>query len=333
MRLSRALFALAVALFVGVSPAFAVDGWLMDYGREHGLSWNALKLQGLDVPTLRAQGDGRIAWLVGPSILRDAIDEELLQGQLSERGSGIVPVKIGVDRGAPALSAGFVARFPLQPGDLVVTSISASNLRPDWLDFAEVPTRFLTASMSFTEFWRLRELTVRERLEGSVNYLPHTFWTYREEAQSGATQWLLIPWEGQPEKATGQKHLTFRKTYRIRGYTPGKAKKGVVRRRKQGSHRYDDRPSQMNVRGLALMKEICDEAGAELIVVDLPTSPYMDEAFTQPSVHEAYGQFKERLGVVQFAQHPDDFYYDYHHPNAPGRVLWTVEMAELLSSR
>ncbi len=333
VRLVRVLLVITLLLFIAVTPAFALDGWLADHGREHGLSWNLLRLQELDQDALRAHPSGRVAWLVGPSILRDAIDEEALNAQLIERGSELRAFKVGTDRGAPGIAAGLVAELPLREGDVVVSSMSASNFRKDWLAFADMPTRFVTQTSTLGELWDTRELTVGERLEASVNYFPHTYWSFREETQAGATVWLTIPWDGWPVRPEARFHTRFRQWETHPAFTRGKLKKGVVRKRRQTLNTWDKSPSQFNRRGIDRMQRRCEQADVDYILVDFPTTELMARKLTGTGVHEAWAEFKQELGAVTFERPPDEHFYDYMHTNAKGRASHTTAMAELLGER
>ena len=331
VRLSRALFGVALALFFAVSPAFALDGWLVDHGRKHGLSWNLLRLQELPMDEERAHDGGRVVWLVGPSILRDAIDEEALNQHLVDAGAPLRAIKLGTDRGAPGIAAGIVDRLPLQDGDVVVVSASASNFRPNWLKFADMPTRFVTQTSSFSEFWQVQELSPRDRMEASINYAPSTFWSYREEAQLGASAFFRSPWLGWPKERTARFHTTFRAWDLHPEYTRGRLTKGTLRHRKQTKERWSVAPDQFNVRGLDRIAGTCAEAGVPLVLVDFPTTQLMYDELSTPHVREQWELFKAERGFVTFDRPPDDAFYDYMHTNAQGRDQYTRAMAELLS--
>ena len=332
-RLSVVLFALSVVLFIGVSPVFAVDGLLVDHGRKHGLSWNLLRLQNLDMAAERAHDGGRIVWLVGPSILRDALDEDALNEQLAANGAELRAIKLGTDRGAPGIAAGIVARLPLREGDLVVSSASASNFRPNWLGFADMPVRFVTRTSTPSEFWQTSEFDTRERLEGAVTYVPADFWAYREEAQIGASKVFEWYWDGPPKRAKDKFHTRFRKMETHPDFTRGELGRATVRKRSQGISRWDAGPHQFNRRGLARMQASCDDAGVPLLLVDFPPAQLMQDGLIDPQVETRWVALKDELGFVTFERPPDDAYYDYMHTNALGRDQHTGAMAELLQDR
>ena len=328
-----ALFALAVTLFIGVSPVFAVDGLLVDHGRKHGLSWNLLRLQNLDMEARRAHDGGRIVWLVGPSILRDAVDEDALNEQLAANGAELRAIKLGTDRGAPGIAAGIVDRLPLRRGDLVISSASASNFRPNWLGFAAMPVRFVTQTSTPSEFWQTTEFDTRERLEGAVTYVPATFWAYREEAQIGATKAFQWYWDGSPKRAKDTFHTRFRKMETHPDFQRGSLRKFVRRKRRQSPSRWDAGPEQFNRRGLARMQATCDDAGVPLQLVDFPPTTLMQDALIHPEVETSWRALKDELGFVTLERPPDEAFYDYMHTNALGREQHTRAMAALLQDR
>ncbi len=209
VRLVYALVALALAVFGALTLTYRVDSPIVHYGRQFAISWNLWKLDRLDEGAARAHPGGRIAWLVGSSILRESFDVAAINAALEERGSEWRVQKFGLNSGAAGLSWGVARRLPIREGDRLIHGVQIENFQRDWLSFAQLPHWMLGAALTLDELWDVEELTVQEKLEQTVA-IPRSFWTFHDEYQAGLTAWLLAPWYMKvPEVRERNYHVSY----------------------------------------------------------------------------------------------------------------------------
>ncbi|MCP4807418.1 MAG: hypothetical protein GY913_28860 [Proteobacteria bacterium] len=315
---------MAIALFLAMAVTYSPTGFPVDQGRDSSLTWNLWKLDRLDVEALREGGDGRVAWLVGASILREAVDEEVASAALE-----IGVAKFGFNRGASGLSAGFLDRVPLQEGDVVVHNVAANNFRHDWISFVDIPHWWLTTLFAPKDFWSFSELSVQERLEGSMNYAPRRFWTNHDDTQDG---WFAAttPWLKHRSSKNEHTRHSGRET------SPGFRKWALSDRsadvRRLDLERWDSSPEQFNAWGLERLAETCRAKGVTLILVEVPPTHQMEERLMTPPVLELWDAERKARGIQRLTKVPDDDYADFMHPNPRGREVLTQDVIELLSA-
>lgn len=331
VRLARWLYALVIGAFLLLAAGYSPQGFPVDYGREASLSWTLWKLEGLDVDTLRAEGDGRIVWLLGASVVRESFDEDVINAALPEGGPRVV--KIGFDRGASGLAYGMARRLPLQPGDLVVHNVSANNFRRDWIAFVELPHWWLTTLYTPGEFWAIDELSVQDKIEGSVNYAPRRFWSNHDEHQEGLFLWARSPLSGAPEARGQSVHLRFHTGETRKGFHKWRVSERARRQRVHSLERWDASPEQFNARGLTLLRERCEVRGAELLLITIPPSDAMSELLVEPGVEPLWTELMAEAGIEAWPKPPEDDYHDFIHPNFRGRAMLSEHMVEWLDGR
>ncbi|MCB9745212.1 MAG: hypothetical protein H6740_21705 [Alphaproteobacteria bacterium] len=245
-----AVMAGALLLFLGIASTYSLRSVFVDYGRDDVVTWVEWKRDTLDPGALRAHEGGRVAWLVGSSIMRASFDEAAANEALAARGSAWRVSKYGFARGAPGQASGFIATLPLREGDLVVVNAYASNYMRDWVRFSNLPHHRVVHLNGFAELWRLPELSVQEKIEASCG-VPEAFWNYHAEYMAGVSKWLLAPLDGVPRvqrksaKLTGNnKQLRFKRT-QLEFEEPESNARCV------GLEDLDFSPQQYNVQGLA----------------------------------------------------------------------------------
>ncbi len=312
-------FAIVGLMLVFAIP-YSVRGPMVEYGRSNGASWNRYKLKKMSRKKLRLHEGGRIAWLVGSSILRDSFDEKLVNRLLEEEGSEYRVRKFGQTRGASALSAGVVRRLPMEPGDLVVHNVAAENFRRDWVDFSELPGWRLQLWLKPHEIWAIQEWSLAERLEEMVA-VPRDFYSFHEDHMEGTRLWLTwaIRQGERPEKRTKSYHLTYKKSELI-GRLKSARRRGIESSYRVEDADFDLSPEQFNMRGLATLRRAAKHGQAELVLVDIPPRQEYQATFLDEGVRKRWDEWRaEQPELVYFPQQLEDDYYDMKHPNSRGR--------------
>ena len=80
-------------------------------------------------------GDGKIIWLIGSSMLRDAFDETYINEELSKHDSSYRVFKIGMNRGSAGVVYGLFAQLPIEKGDQVFINVHGKHILKEngWL--------------------------------------------------------------------------------------------------------------------------------------------------------------------------------------------------------
>lgn len=331
MRLARALYAVSIGAFLLLAATYSPVGFPVDAGRDVSLSWNLYKLDRLDVDALRAQGDGRIVWLLGASVVRESFDEEAINAALPADGPRVA--KISFDRGVSGMSSAMVRLLPLEPGDLVVHNVSANNFRRDWIAHVELPHWWITTLYTPADFWGIEELSLQDKIEGSVNYLPRRFWSNHEEHQAGLFRWAQSPVLGAPQDKTNSVHTRFHTSETRAGFKKWRVS---ARTREQRLHRvedWDDSQAQFNVQGLAALRARCAEAEVELALIGIPPTDAMSEELVEPGIDALWSALMEREGIEPWPKPPDADYHDFIHPNFRGRAMLSEHFVEWMAER
>ena len=215
MKLARLLCVVAAGLYALFALPYAADGLMVRYGRaslpRHTASWNLWKLHRFDEARRRAHPGGRVAWIVGSSILREAFDEAAINEALEARGSAWRVFKLVQLQGASGLSWGFVKRLPLRPGDRLVHGLTMENFRRGWLTHMNVPAWRVSVMLDRSEIWQIEEWSVQTKLEQSFA-LPGDFFAFHDEHWRGVSRWLSAPLDGRPRMKRRSHHIKYRTT-------------------------------------------------------------------------------------------------------------------------
>lgn len=331
-RLVLGLMAAAALIFATLSLGYGLRAPFVELGREGTVSWMFWKLDTLDAEALRAHEGGRVMWLVGSSVIRESFDEDLVNEALADRGSPWRVQKFGFNRGAAGLAAGLVAELPLRPGDKVVHNVSVGNLHTDWLSFADIPEERLVSLLSAGELLALKELSPQEKLSALL-MIPEGYWRFREEHMRGLVRLLAWPiWGGpRPTPKTKSYNLTFRTLERERR-SPRSFADPTRYRLYQDLPTTDLSPDQINTLGLDRMRRLCEERGAELVLIDIPPTRLFQSQLMSPALREVWDVWREARGVHYFPQLPEDDYFDLIHPNFRGRAALTPALVDWIVS-
>lgn len=331
VRLARGLLACAILMFLGLAATYGPDSWLVQVGRNNSSSWALYKLDQLDEDQARAHEGGRVAWLVGSSLVRAAFDEEALNARLEELDAPLRGRKFAMDRGAAGHVIGLLRRLPVAQGDVVVHAVSAEHYRPDWLEFTGLPAWRLRMVLEPSDLWAIQEWTVQDKLEASMLF-PADYWSYQDETMMGYERSLLaLLSEGRlPRPRRRSIHLRYATVDRAPGYT-GDFPEGDQHPRFQSLKSFRPLPGQINLDGLTEMRAWCEERGAQLILVEVPPSPVLREQLQTSALQRAWGVWTARQGVRRLGSLPEEAYMDEVHPNGQGRALLTEELARLFA--
>ena len=330
VRLARGLMACAILLFLGIAATYGPDSWLVERGRGNSSSWALYKVDQLDQDQARAHEGGRVAWLVGSSLVRAAFDEPELNTLLEQRNSPLRARKFAMDRGAAGHAIGLLKRLPVREGDVVVHALSPEHFRPDWLEFTSFPAWRLRMVLEPRELWAIQEWSVQDKLEASMMF-PADFWTYHEDTMKGYERtFLSLVRRGKlPQPRRNSIHLTHATVDRAQGYT-GEFPEGPEHPRFQDAEAFQPVPGQINHDGLLEMRAWCEERGARLILVRIPPSPPLREQLQTPELQQAWDLWAQEQGVHDLGQLPEEAFMDEVHPNGQGREVLTERIAGVL---
>ena len=335
VRLVGLVAAAAVGLFLLFALPYHVRGPMVEYGRDNGGSWARYKLKRMNRKTLREHEGGRIAWLVGSSILRESFDEAMINELLEEQGSAWRVRKFGQTRGASGLAAGVVRRLPVAEGDLVVHNVAMENFRANWIEFTELPGWRLQLWLKPHELWAIEEWSLAERLEELVA-VPRHFYTFHEDHMEGLTRWWLwaTQWEEKkPKKKRKSFHLTYRTDEVIRNLRTAR-RKGEDSPYYLSGDRIDLSDTQFNAQGLERMRAFVAEDGAQLALIDVPPRQEYQATFLDEDVRKMWDAWRaDQPEIHYFPQQPEDDYYDMKHPNFRGREALSRYFVSWLSHR
>ncbi len=318
VRLIRVISVVAILLFLAYAQTFRVDGFFVRYGRENTASWMLYEQHRLVEKKVRAHEGGRVAWLVGSSILRESFDERVIDQGLQAAGSPFRVEKFGQDRGASGLSSGLLERLPVREGDLVLHSVGMENFLAGWLDRTEVPWWQVTMLTS-PELWlRTNDWSPQEKLETLLS-LPAPYWQFQQEAATGWLRWIESPWQGRPKVRRAHYTLTFHTFERranFRADLLAEPEDSWV----LSAEDIDLSETQFNVLGLARMRAFCEQRGARLVLADIPPRLLYTEKFLTPDVARQWDAWRDRHSdLLRLPQLPEADYYDMKHPNFRGR--------------
>ncbi len=331
MRLLSAICLVFVAVYVGWSLHYHADMTMVQYGRYHAQSWTLWQVRQLDETTLRAHDGGRIAWLIGSSVLRDAFDEEVINTALSERGSPWRVVKLGQNRGASGLSDGLMRKLPIRAGDQVIHSVSPDNFQRSWLEKVGLPEDRLMMMLEPEDLWEIAEWPVQKKLEVAFS-IPRDFHRYHDEYISGVAELGEALWFWRrPQKARPGYHTRYRRTREMKWMD--RALERLESSEEQlDAEEIDYTPQQFNMAGLINIRTRCATDSVQLTLLDLPHRELYYGQLLAPEVLEAWLTWSGEQGdLVSFPRLPDDHFYDFKHPNGSGRRVLTAHLIEQLA--
>ncbi|MDG1483480.1 MAG: hypothetical protein P8R54_28070 [Myxococcota bacterium] len=332
VRLLRWICAVAVALYAGWTLHYHPDMTVVQHGRYHAQSWTLWKIRTLDASALRSHDGGRIAWLIGSSVLRDAFDEEVINTELAAQNSPWRVAKFAMNRGASGLTVSLFNRLPIQAGDQVIHSVSPDNFRKDWLTSVGLPEDRLLMMMTPSELWQIEEWPFQKRLELALS-LPRDFHRYHDEyiagiAELGSDLWY---WK-KPRKARPGFHMSYRRLDEMKWLSE------ALENLEDSTERFDPdeldySPQQFNIAGLRRLRARCEELGTPLTLLDLPHRELYYTDLLAPEVFETWQRWTaEQPELMSYPRLPEDHFYDFKHPNSSGRRILTATLIEHLAS-
>jgi len=314
--------------WAGYGPAHPLG----DYGRVSAQSWMRYGARTLDERALRSHEGGKVVWLVGSSILREAIDADAANQTLAEAGSPWRVAKFSQDRGATALANGLLGYLPIREGDLVLHNVAVQNFRSDWLAWTDIPMKRLSRVLSYGDMWHLTELPLPERIEQAAA-VPLDFWRWHDETRRGITELLIhLPTGEWPTPAASRYHFRFHSYERGRAFRKRvPTKEFEVNGLEDGI--VDFSSDQLNAAAIAPMRQQVADAGALLRLLDIPPSAFAQWRLQGPETRAAWDTWREAQPDLVYApQLPEADFYDRRHPNFRGRETLTRWLVEWLES-
>jgi hypothetical protein len=322
----------AFVLYLLVASHSHLDAPLVAVGRHQGSSWLRWRATHLDPLLLRAHPGGKIAWLVGASILRESFDETLINQALAEQGSEWRVVKFGMSRGAAGVVAGLLDDLPIREGDRVLHAPSISNLHRDWLDWTDLPEDQLHQLYTVKELWQIEEWSLQQKIEASLSW-PRGYHGHRYEMMEGlylflfeAPYYLWVP----PQRRWSRQLTTHKQTWVDRQKAPpvpGPGHRGYL-----DPEDLDLSAGQFNLAGMDRMQRHCEGRGATFTLVDIPYAASYQGRSSSPEALAQWDRWRAQTPALVYApQLQDDQFYDARHPNAQGRLVlshWLITWLE-----
>jgi hypothetical protein len=307
-----------VALFLLNAQLYTPNAFFVQYGRESSQEWIVEKIKRADISQVRSHEGGKIIWLIGSSMMRDAFDETYLNQELEEKNSPYRVFKLGMNRGAPGIVFGLMSMIPFQEGDKLLVNVHETHFKKDWLKFSKLPSYRLMTLYTLQDYWNISEWSLADKLEQSSAF-PWNFYAYHESYTRGATRWLSAftkpTW---PEKEGPSYHWTYNKAKKIVKFRRGKKNRDYFDR-----DALDFSATQFNIQGLLHIQQTFPSS-IDIHWVYIPASEiYRSEIIHQ--FHESQFQdwAKEQDNFVYFPQAPDEAYYDIKHANKMGRTFYS----------
>lgn len=329
----RRVVAVGIVFFAGWSQlAYGPDTWLSAYGRRSSQSWMVVKAARLDEDALRAHTGGKVAWLVGSSILRESLDIGVVNEGLEESDSAFRVAMFNQGRGAAGLASGMLRQLPVRQGDLVIHNVAVQNMRRDWLAWTGLPAHRMSRMLSVTELWQTREWSLQDRLEQAAA-VPPAYWRWHDETMDGLTAWMLAGVQGHPprKKRPNQfyRHFKWERAPVFRDGAPS----WEIERNRTTADDLDLTPRQFNIQGLERMRAHCSEVGVELVLVDIPPSAFAQWRLQTEAVRDQWASWRAAQPELVYApQLPEADFYDRRHPNFRGRATLSDWMVDWFTS-
>lgn len=317
----------ALLFFSANAQFYHPQAFFVEYGRESAQEWTTEKIRRTNFEDLRSHRDGKIIWLVGSSMLRDAFDETYLNEELSQKDSSYRVFKIGMNRGSAGVVFGLFSLLPIEKGDQVLINIHETHFKREWLDFSKLPAYRLMTFYTQTDYWNISEWSLPDKLEQS-SAVPWNFYAYHESYTRGATRWLSALTKSEwPEKEGPSYHWTYFTSHAKVKYNRGSKNKDYF-----GRDDLDFSPQQFNIEGIHYIKNALP-ADVDFHLLYLPCS----ETYRAEVIHEFHEvQFKNwarsQENMIYFPQAPNDAYYDIKHANQLGRKLYSEQLLKWIHS-
>jgi hypothetical protein len=327
VRFIRMIMLIMIVGFFGISQCYHRDALVVDYGRETTHAWTVWRAHHLDMEARRAHDGGKIVWLIGSSILREAFDEAKINKKLAQTGSEYRIVKLGLNRGAAGIIFGMLQHAKVQKGDIVLHNIAIANFKKDWFTSINLPAHQLMELYNPEDFWGLREWTLADKLEQS-SAIPAQFYTYHESYMNGLENWFTSAVQGtKPEKIKPGYRTRFLKIEEKEILEPSLAHYGYI-----GENILDFSDGQINIIGLRKITAFCQQLDVPLFLIDIPPrQQYIAELVHQQTLAQWY-EWRDQLEVHYFPQQPEGHYYDLTHPNYRGRKNLSSYLIKWLSN-
>jgi hypothetical protein len=261
------------------------------------------------------QGPERRIWLLGSSILREAVDVDALN--LGLAGSGYRGFKLAFIRGAPALTAGFLDRVPVASGDLVVHGVACDNFVRGWFKRTRLPLAEIGELMPLAEIWAHSDLAWQDKLSLSVAY-PRQFYTLHHALRASVSRGFKTT--PLPESSDKFRFWTLEYNPGFGPLPPAAAKRPLA------PEDFDWSDAHPNARGLVAMRQKVEARGATLVLVTVPPRPSYVPGRVTKAAWARWQVWLEAQGVRRLAALPEPDYYDWGHPNYRGRATATAEL-------
>ncbi len=335
IRVVRKVMLAAVVVFGAVAATYSNRSFFMDYGRTSASAWALDDVAHLDEAAARAHPGGKVVWIVGASVTRDAFDADWINNRLVDLDSPWRVRTFGFSRGAPGVSAGVAAQLPLRAGDLLVTTVSVSNFREDWVPWSGLASDVLMQTVPPGDMWRIPSASLSDKLE-QASAVPPAFWGFLDETMRGITAWTFRAlWRLKAPKKTGPRWMTRQRDFAVKH-----SHLAVTRRDPQGDHSWlgadslDFSDTQFNMQGLARYRALAEANGVELALFDIPPRQEYMLLFVHPDARQGWDLWRaSRPDVVYFPQLPEDHYYDWAHVHGLGRAVWSQHLVRWLDGR
>ncbi len=305
-------------LFFGFSQCYHPNSLMMSYGRKSSMDWVLWKVENLNMEEHRAHnnGNGKIIWLVGSSILRESLDTEWINDQLEQTNSEYRVVKLSMNRGNAGLAFGLLKKLQIQKDDIVIHNLSMNNFKTDWLEFSNFNSSDLMRVLDQEDLWDIDEWNTADKLE-QASALPPIFWRNHETYMNGLTRWfthgvvLTIP-----SKPNPRHHLSSKTTALEQSIQTNPKSKYYIP--KDG---FDFSDKQFNISGLTKMASLCNNQEAQFVLFYIPPRQQYLAEMVHSDARDEFERFLEELkyDLYYFPQLPENDYYDLTHPNFRGR--------------
>jgi hypothetical protein len=317
VRWSLSLLLSVFVVFVGLSQCYHSDAELLDYGRTNSMEWNLHKAKNLDMEKRRAHenGQGKIIWLLGSSIVREGFDEKWINQQLGINNSEYRIIKIGTNRGNAGIISGFIKYLDIKKDDIVLHDVPANGFKKDWIEFSAFTTYNLMLVLDKEAFWKLDEWTLADKLEQS-SAVPVQFYANHDTYTKGLTRWFTYLSDKKvPPKPKSKHYLLYRKI-EVERYTTNPKHKSYI-----GKNGLDFSAEQFNIQGLQKLEQLCENKQAKLILIHIPPRQEYLAKMMHQKTREQYQTYIKNLEqeLYIFPQQAEDDYYDLTHPNFRGR--------------
>ena len=221
----------------------------------------------------------------------------------------------------------------LRAGDRVVTTVHYDNFRRDWLEFHGGFHSYMNHILRPRHLFAVAELSLAEQLEYSLASAPPSqFHRAREGYRDGLERWLSY-WTWRTDPEDGPPEILSPKPFNERQFVPNFREMTRNAKVEMTASDLHLERGQTNYDALGALGALCEEKGAELWVLFLPSSPEYYERFERGQFSQAFhAHMREAFPrYVRMSPLPQDHYTDYKHANLYGRPILTRQLAHLLA--